>query len=314
MSSVAVLGRIGYDLYAEERQVPLERVRHFRAGLGGSSANIAVGLARLGVKVYMIGAVPDDALGRFLMQKLVDESVDVSCVQQVRGHNASLCLTEVSPPKSFHQVFYRTDPADAYLTRTAQQEEVIRKSQILVTNGTSLCANPSGETTLHALRVAREARLTTVFDVDYRASSWESKAAAGAAALEALAWVDVVLANTDEMHVLAAGARDVNSSEAQTAARCLERGVQTVAWKQGADGARWFSREGDNHFQPFTVPVVSTIGAGDGFATGFTYAYGQGKSLAECARYANACAACVVQDVECADAMPTLEVLENQLQ
>lgn len=314
MSSVAVLGRIGYDLYAEDRQVALEQVRHFRAGLGGSSANIAVGLARLGVQVHMIGAVSDDALGRFLLQKLVAENVDVSCIQQVHGHNVSLCLTEVSPPKSFRQVFYRTDPADAYVIPSAAQEEVIRRSQVFVTNGTSLCADPSRQTTLQALRVAREAGLTTVFDVDYRASSWESEAEAGAAALRALEWVDVALANTDEMRVLAAGTGDARLSESQVAFRCLERGVRLVAWKQGADGARWFSHEGDTHFQSCAVPVVSTIGAGDGFATGFTYAYAQGKSLDECARYANACAACVVQDVECADAMPTREVLEKQLQ
>lgn len=205
MPAVAVLGRIGYDLYAEDRNVPLEQVRHFRAGVGGSSANIAVGLARLGVQVYMIGAVAEDSIGRFLLQNLRAENVDVSCVQQVSGHNVSLCLTEVSPPLNFHQVFYRADPADAHVEQRKEQEEVIRKSQIFVTNGTSLCANPSRQTTLHALRTAREAGLTTVFDVDYRASSWESEAEAGSAAIEALKWVDVVLANTDEMRVLAAG-------------------------------------------------------------------------------------------------------------
>ena len=314
MPTVAILGRIGYDLYAEDQNAPLERVRHFRSGVGGSSANIAVGLARLGFQAYMIGAVADDALGRFLLENLAAEKVDVSCVQTVRGHNVSLCLTEVSPPHNFHQVFYRSDPADAMLTESEAQERAIKKSQIFVTNGTSLCANPSRQTTLRALQIAREAGLTTVFDVDYRASSWKSKAEAGAAALEVLRWVDVVLANTDEMDVLAAGAGLADLSPDRMAARCLESGVRLVAWKQGESGATWFSRQGETHVHPFTVPVTSTIGAGDGFATGFIYGYAQEKSLVECARYANACAACVVQEVGCADAMPTPEALERQMQ
>jgi 5-dehydro-2-deoxygluconokinase len=313
MPAVAILGRIGYDLYAEDHHVPLERVRHFRSGVGGSSANIAVGLARLGFEVHMIGAVSDDALGRFLLDNLSAEKVDVSFVQPVSGHNVSLCLTEVSPPDNFHQVFYRSDPADVCVVQSGAQEQAIRKSQVFVTNGTSLCANPSRETTLQSLRIAREAALTTVFDVDFRASSWRSKAEAGRAAVEALKWVDVVLANSDEMNVLAAGLGDASLSEEQVAARCLACGVRWVAWKQGASGATWFSRDGETHVHAFPVPVTSTIGAGDGFATGFIYAYAQGKALVECARYANACAACVVHEVGCADAMPTLEVLERQL-
>ena len=45
---VVILGRIGYDLYSEEPHVPLPQVRRFSRYLGGSSANMAVGLSRLG--------------------------------------------------------------------------------------------------------------------------------------------------------------------------------------------------------------------------------------------------------------------------
>ena len=48
---VVILGRIGYDLYSEEPHVPLPQVRRFSRYLGGSSANMAVGLSRLGAKV-----------------------------------------------------------------------------------------------------------------------------------------------------------------------------------------------------------------------------------------------------------------------
>ena len=59
---VWVLGRIGYDLYAVEQNVPLPEVKTFTRHLGGSRANIAVGLARLGVEVGIISAVGDDLM------------------------------------------------------------------------------------------------------------------------------------------------------------------------------------------------------------------------------------------------------------
>ena len=312
MSVVSVLGRIGYDLYSEEPHTPLDRVHHFRSTLGGSSANIAVGLARLGFEVHMLAALSDDLMGAFLRNTLVSEGVDISLVQAV-PYRTSLCLTEVCPPESFRQVFYRSDPADARLTWDASMEGVIRRSQIVVTNGTSLCASPSRDTTLQALQLAHSLGLTTVFDVDYRASSWDSPRAAGAAARQAWPWIDVLLANADEIRLLSSDP-DETASEAQIAAEALANGVKVVVWKQGAEGAAGFTSGSDIHVPAFRVEVTSTIGAGDGFAVGFTYAYAQGMPLAECLRYGNACAAHVVQQVACAEAMPTLSQLLSLLE
>ena len=64
---VCVLGRIGYDLYALDHGRPLAEVERFSRHLGGSSANIAVGLARLGRRVAIVSSVGDDALADYLI-------------------------------------------------------------------------------------------------------------------------------------------------------------------------------------------------------------------------------------------------------
>src|SRR5574341_2032682 len=109
---VWVLGRVGYDLYAVERNRPLSDVERFSRHAGGSSANIAVGLARLGLSVGLISAVGDDLLADYLLRFLGEEGVDGRFVRRVAGFGTSLCLTEVSPPDRFPQVFYRRQPAD----------------------------------------------------------------------------------------------------------------------------------------------------------------------------------------------------------
>jgi 5-dehydro-2-deoxygluconokinase len=59
--------------------------------------------------------------------------------------------------------------------------------------------------------------------------------------------------------------------------------------------------------------VVSTIGAGDGFAAGFLYAHLAGKDWQDCLRYGNTAAAIVVSRLSCSEAMPSLQEVEELL-
>ena len=142
---IVVLGRIGYDLYSEEPHVPLPQARRFSRYLGGSSANMAVGLSRLGADVGIISCLGADSLSRFLLDFLQKEKVDTSRVQTREGYLPSLCLTEVSPPDRFPQVFYRHDAVDTMIQPTAEDLDYVASARMFITNGTSLCASPSRE-------------------------------------------------------------------------------------------------------------------------------------------------------------------------
>lgn len=315
-----VLGRIGYDLYSEEIGTALDRVRHFRAGLGGSSANIAVGLARLEWQVTMLGAVSDDAIGRFVVSELAAEGVDVDAVQAIRGHNTSLALNQVAPSLGAEQIFYRCSPADAFLVwdrrmaaKLTRRKIASNEPALFVTNGTSLCSKGSRAVTTRALRSARAMGMTTILDVDYRASSWSSPESAGKACRVVWPWVDILLANDDEMRLLAPRGARAAGVEERVAASALRRGVQTVVWKRGAAGSVAFTTAGRSSVPATPVTVVSTNGAGDGFAAGFLTAYGRSFGVTECLRYGNAAAGWVVAQSECAQAMPRPAELERSL-
>ena len=113
-----ILGRIGYDLYSADPHVPLRQARRFAASLGGSSANMAVGLSRLGAQVGIVSCLGDDSISGFLLDFLNAEKVDTTFVQTRPGFLPSLALTEVSPPDRFPQVFYRHDAVDTLLAIT----------------------------------------------------------------------------------------------------------------------------------------------------------------------------------------------------
>lgn len=305
---VLVLGRLGYDLYALEHGRPLAKVERFSRHLGGSSANIAVGLARLGVRVGLISCVGQDALAPFLLEFLKQEGVDTRFVRTMERYSTSLCLTGVSPPDDFPQVFYRSRSADSQVRVGTEELEAVRNARFFVTNGTSLAAEPSRSATRAALEAAHSARCKTVFDADYRASSWAAPEEAGRSARAVLPWVDLLLGNEDELALL--------TGEAEPAARVASlraAGVSMQVHKRGALGVQAFSDEESWTLPPSPTEVVCAIGAGDAFAAGLLYGLSRGLPTYDCLQYGNAAAAIVVSRVSCSDAMPYREELEARL-
>ena len=71
-NDVVAFGRATIDLYANEIG-PMEEAKTFSKYVGGSPANTAVAMARLGLKVGYIGKVSDDQFGRFIVRYLADQ-------------------------------------------------------------------------------------------------------------------------------------------------------------------------------------------------------------------------------------------------
>lgn len=303
---IAILGRIGYDFYSEEPHTPLPQVRRFSRYLGGSSANMAVGLARLGARVGIVSCLGGDSLSRFLLDFLRAENVDVSHVQTAPGYLPSLAITEVSPPDKFPQVFYRHNAVDIMLDAAVADLDYIAQAGMFITNGTSLCASPSRESTYLALERARAAGCRTVFDVDYRSMSWRKPEEAGLAVRLALPWIDVLIGNQPEL-MLVAGAATLD----EAVAKLRRLGVPMLVSKLGEQGTRVWTGDDSVFLPPYKVEVVSTIGAGDGFASGFLYAMLRGLSIEDCLHHGNAAAAIVVSRLSCSEAMPTLAEVEE---
>jgi 5-dehydro-2-deoxygluconokinase len=305
---VVLLGRIGYDLYSEEPHVPLPQVRRFSRYLGGSSANMAVGLSRLGARAGMVSCLGDDSLSRFLIDFLQAEKVETSHVRTAPGFLPSLCLTEVSPPDRFPQVFYRRDPVDTMLDVTGDDLDYLSSAQMFVTNGTSLCGSPSRESAYLALERAKQAGCRVVLDVDYRSMSWRKPQEAGLAVRLALPFVDVLIGNQPELK-LVAGVDDLD----QAVAKLQAAGVPLLVSKLGELGTRVLTGGDSVYLPPYSVEVCTTIGAGDGFASGFLYAMLKGLPVAECLHYGNAAAAIVVSRLSCSEAMPALSEVEEMM-
>ncbi len=304
----AILGRIGYDFYSEEPNVPLAKARRFSRYLGGSSANMAVGLSRLGVKTGMVACLGNDSLSQFLIDFLKAEGVDTAHVKAEGGYLPSLSITEISPPNHFPQVFYRHDPADVMLRVDDSDLSYVAGAKMFITNGTSLCASPSRESTYRALERAKDSGVRVVLDVDFRSMSWPSPEEAGLAIRLAMPFVDVLIGNQPELMLAS------NTTSLESATSKLRERVPMLVSKLGDQGTRVWTGAESVFLPPYKVEVLSTIGAGDGFASGFLSALLNGKPVLECLHYGNAAAAIVVSRLSCSEAMPTLAEVNELMQ
>jgi len=122
----------------------------------------------------------------------------------------------------------------------------------------------------------------------------------------ALPLVEVLIGNEPEMMLVASA-----SSLDEAVDRLRQSGVPMLVSKLGDKGTRIWIDGAPVFLEPYRVDVVSTIGAGDGFAAGFLYALFQGLPPRECLHYGNAAAAIVVSRLSCSEAMPTLAEVQE---
>lgn len=170
------LGRICIDFNPVDINQSLVYSNHFNKYVGGSPANIAVGMARLGKKVGFIGKISDDRFGEYVVQYFRAERIDTSHITRCKnGEKLGLAFTEILSPTQSSLLMYRDGVADLQLDPEDIDEEYIKNTKILLISGTALCKSPSREAVLKAIQLAKKYHTVVVFDIDYRAYSWKSK-------------------------------------------------------------------------------------------------------------------------------------------
>ena len=316
---IACLGRLAVDLYAEQFGAPLEDVSSFAKYLGGSSANIAFGVARLGLRAAMISRVGDEQMGRFLINTLQREGCDTTQIQLDPERLTGLVLLGLKDRDTFPLLFYRENCADMALDAQGIDEAFIARCRSLLITGTHLSAPGVRAASTTALGYARKHGVLRVLDIDYRPVLWGlTKRGEGAnrfvadakvtAQLQAVLPQFDLLIGTEEEFMIAGGVPG-DLLACLRAVRAISDAALVV--KLGAAGCCFIpgqipSRISDAlTVQGERIEVMNVLGAGDAFAAGLMTGFLRGQDFAEAARLANACGAIVVSRHACAPAMPT---------
>ena len=287
---------------------PLEAVRTFHKRTAGAETNVAIGLARLGLRVGWASRLGDDSMGRYLLGEMRREGVDCSKVAFEPGQRTGFQFkgrtTDGSdPPVEYHRkgsAASRMGPADV-------DDDWLRSSRHLHATGVFPAISESARAAAHkTLDVMRAAGRTISFDPNLRPTLWatpeDMRREINALAFKA----DWVLPGLEEGRFLTG-----EQSPEAIARFYRERGAKVVAEKLGPEGAYFDAEEGTGFIPGFPVKeVVDTVGAGDGFAVGVITALLQGRGVADAVRRGSWIGARAVQVLGDTEGLPTPADLE----
>lgn len=312
---LVAIGRLCIDLNANEINRPMEETMTFTKYVGGSPANIAIGMSRLDMKSAFIGKVANDQMGRFITQYLKNNGIGTSgVVTDQTGAVTGLAFTEIKSPEDCSILMYRDNAADLKLEPGEVDEALIADSKALLVSGTALAKSPSREAVLLALRYARKHGTKVIFDIDYRPYTWTNDQETAIYYHAAAEKSDIIIGTREEFDMLEQfDGNDVTSDEA-TAAQWFSHHAEIVVIKHGKDGSIAYSKDGSSHTGSiFPAKVVKTFGAGDSYAAGFIYGLMKGWEISRSMEFGSACASIVISSHSCSDAMPTLEQVEQYM-
>jgi sulfofructose kinase len=259
---------------ADDRVVASELVR---AG-GGPAATAAVALARLGVPVFFVGSVGEDAAGGAIRAGLEDEGVDVS-----------------------------------ELTLQAGARSI--ESAILVEGGNRTIVTYLGtlapvELSPRALELCRAAAWTHVDQLGYGAVA-DRDVRLSVDGGNPIAGLD--LARVSLYGPTEAALAGLFPGEVEEAARAaVAAGPELVVVTRGGEGSIAATAEGELVCSPaLDVDVVSTLGAGDVFHGALLAQLVRGAPLPDALAAANACAALSCRALDGRSAIPSTAELER---
>ncbi|MCK4975656.1 MAG: ribokinase [Anaerolineales bacterium] len=306
MSHIVIVGSLNMDLVVRVPHMPELGETVLGVGFqqipGGKGANQAVGAARMGAKVTIIGRIGSDDFGRELTENLSREGIDISNVTVDENEPSGIAMITVDEQGQNSIVV--ASGANMALT----PEEIRSAWQSI--NDIDVVVMPL-EIPLgcieEAVRLAVQDNVKVVLN----------PAPAQKLSDELLGNIDVLVPNENETTLLT-GLSIESIAEAETAAKkLLDKGSKAVVLTLGSRGALLVRNEIPAEIiAPFEVEVVDTTAAGDAFVAALSVGISDQLSLEDAVYQANAAGALAVTRMGAQPCMPTQsevqELLENQ--
>jgi sugar/nucleoside kinase (ribokinase family) len=286
-----------------DRPGPLEQAESFIKRTAGAETNVAIGLARLGVKVGWVSRLGTDSMGRFLIGAMQREGIDCSHVvcdpaQRTGMQFKGRVEGGGDPPVEYH----RKGSAASLMQPQDIDAPWLAGARHLHATGVFPALSPNClATAQRSIELMRAAGRTISFDPNLRPTLWPSPERMRDAINGFAVQADWVLPGIDEGRFL------TGADTPEGVARFYrERGAKLVVVKLGPDGAYFDGDAGRGRVPGFPVAqVVDTVGAGDGFAVGVISALLEGRGVEAAVRRGAWIGARAVQVIGDTEGLPT---------
>ena len=220
---------------------------------GGSPANVAVGLARLGRPTTLLTDIGDDRHGDILARHLHRERVELLNPQR-RGMRTSSASVQIGADRSATYAFD--------LTWAPERPARTHRPRLVHTGSLGAVLAPGAAVVVDLLRELT-ASATVSYDLNIRPAAMGSPVDLWDRVASVVALADIVKASDEDLDHLMPGA-----PVEEAARRLVDRGPAAVIVTRGAAGSLCVTPTGVVSSPAPRVSVVDTIGAGDSFCAG----------------------------------------------
>ena len=260
MADVIALGELLIDFVPTEAGLGVGGTLLWERAPGGAPANVAVGLARLGISTAFLGMVGDDPFGHYLAAILRENQVDVRGLRFNPSARTALAFVALQADGERDFMFYRHPSADMLYTPTDVEEDVFDTASIFHCGSISVISEPSRAATYHALDLARKYGLIVSIDPNLRLPLWPSAKTARTEIRELLPYADVIKVSDEEATFLT-GETDLG----RAMAALWHDNLKLLLLTQGNAGCTYRTAHGSGTVASIAVQAVDTTGAGDSF-------------------------------------------------
>ena len=290
----------------------------FEATFGGSEANVAIGLARFGLKSYFISILPDNDIGDAAVNELRKYGVDVSLIKRKKGRLGIYFLESGANQRPSRVIYDRK-----YSSFYNIEENDIKWSDIFsedtwfhISGITPAISQNLAEETLRAIDIAKRKGAVVSCDLNYRKKLWDYGISSIEIMTKIVSRIDYVIANEEDVQMTLG--IDVNGIDIEGERmekdryrkltdivldkfRNLKKIAITIRESFSADYSGWSSVL--NNRNDFYISkrynirdIVDRVGAGDTFAAGLIYGLNNFKKDNETLEFATA-ASCLKHSI-----------------
>ncbi|MHA1322061.1 MAG: sugar kinase [Candidatus Helarchaeota archaeon] len=215
--------------------------------VGGSEANVAVALTRLGIKAGWISKLTNNPLGRKIEAEL-------------RRWNVNLVLYD------------RTDSAFSHINVDDINWDYLKSCKIFHTSGiTTALSNNCMNVVKECFKFMRDHNKLNSFDLNYRSKLWTPDQAHKILSNHILPYTDIFLSSEQDINLLF----NFNGTLQEKASELLDKfNFKVIVLTRGPNPPYILQADGTEIYGTGYRPnLVDRIGAGDAFDAGFLYGY-----------------------------------------
>jgi fructokinase len=260
---VICIGEILWDCLADQPADSVDAVTSWTKYPGGAPANVACGLAKLGVPTAFIGCIGGDDWGEKLVEQLRSLSINTTGIQRylkATTRQVQVLRTETGD-RRFAGFLGNPNFADTHLQAQFLPVELFDSAEFLVIGSLGFAYPETRQAIQESLNLADRHDLKVLMDVNWRPMFWADPDDAKPMIQSVLQRIDFLKLSVEEAEWL------FGTTNPGAIAHLGD--FEGVLITHGAEGCAYCLSENEGILAGFIVEVEDTTGAGDGFLAGF---------------------------------------------